>query len=153
MHNRELKEAAFDDITARIEWNLPFVKPLIRTSKTFVWKIIRQFGLELIESYSYVHHSLECNCGAQAKKGELKELKRWQREVAKGIATDLEILSEQFGGKHKVTDEYGRTYIRDFGTWGVPPKRQYRKLRKDQKQLIQYLAGLENLACWDCSAK
>lgn len=144
-HDQERKEASFDDLTARIEWNLPFIKPLIRTSKTFVWDFIKKHSLELIDTYAWVHHSLECNCGAQAKKGELKELHTWQDQTD-NIATDIDILIDQFGGKYEVEDELGRKYVKDFGYWGWKPKKANRKLDKKQKQL-------EEIVCWECSVR
>lgn len=140
-HNKERKSTDFKELTARIEDTLPFVKPLIRASRTYVWNYIRKHDLKLIDTYAFVHHSLECNCGAMAKKGELKELQLWN-EQTDNIAVDIAILNDQFGGKHPVTDERGRTYLKDFGYWGWKPKR---KVKLDEKQ-----EQLAELVCFGC---
>lgn len=140
-HQKELKSASFEEVTARIEDTLPFVKPLVRASRVYVWEYIRAKNLELIDTYALVHHSLECNCGSMAKKGELNELALWGKETD-NIATDIKILNDQYGGKHLVTDELGRTYLKDFGYWGWKPKRKV-KLSAKQQQLAE-------LVCVDC---
>lgn len=147
--DKELRVKTEEELTAAIEWSLPFVKPLFNKPKRFVWDFIRQHNLELPESYAFVHHSMECNCGAMAKKGELKEIERWYKD----LATDLKILTDQFGGMHEVVDEIGRTYRKDFGRWGWVAEKKFRRLTKEQTQMTEFDRRIEAIACFECANK
>lgn len=128
-----------ESLFAGIDDGLPSVKPMFFLTKKDTWKMIRELGLEIMDSYNYVGSSKECLCPAFATLEELAMLKRWSPTDA----IDIEILNEQYGGYHKARDKRGRYYRKNFGKWGQPPKGAT-VLDENQEQL-------EDLACFECS--
>lgn len=131
-----------ESLYAGIDDNLPFISPMFFMTKADTWQIVKDRNLKLVDSYVWLSHSLECLCPAFATPEEFAELQRWRPD----LATDISILNDQYGGWHYVKDARGRSYKKNFGKWGMPPKTK--NLKEDQEQL-QFL---EELVCVECSA-
>lgn len=144
MENALKKGRTIESLYAGMDDGLPWVKPIFYYTKAETWDMIRERGLQIIDSYNYTGHSEECRCPAFATLKEYGSLKMWNPEDA----TDIDILNEQYGGYHRVQDKRGRWYMKNFGKWGVPPKRKT-ILDVEQAQITE---AMEDLACFDCSA-
>lgn len=143
---RALKQGrTVEDLYAGYDDNLPSIKPMFFVTKAETWQIVRERNLQLVSSYERQSHSLECLCPGFATLTEHKELRGWKD--TRPLAIDLDILNEQYGGWHYVTDKRGRKYLKNFGTWGNPPKTK--ALKDNQEQLTE---AMEDLACVECSA-
>lgn len=138
------KGKTIEDLLASVDDGIPGIKPMFFKTKAWTWRKIREMKLNIVASYEKVHHSLECLCPSFVTKSEMEML----RIFYKDLWTDMMILSDQYGGKHWVTDEKGRRYLKDFGRYGEPPK--HKKLKKEQQQLMECSKSLEDLACFEC---